>query len=168
MIIQEERGWCMLNYLSRDTTSYKLAVEVKKNSKVSFVFLPQGTSNDNFINRRCKLNVKSDTTLVETTIGYTLSGAMSTRYRNTINKNIDTYKSDSINILKYVLTTKSDEIKFEVDTIVVDDFSAFYPYKYKFTASGSYDNILTNIADSTYTLPLSVLLKHKTLHYSEK
>jgi len=151
---------------SIEGTKALILIKGKNSSKVSFVVLPQGTSNDNFINRRCKLNIKSDTTLVESTFGYTLSGAMSTKYRNAIDRNIDKFKTDSIDILKSVLIAKSDEIEFKVDTIIMDDFSVLYPFKYKFTALGSYNDILTNIADSTYTLSLSVLLKHNILHYS--
>ena len=139
----------------------------EKTPKVSYIYLPQGTSNDNFINRRCKLNINTDSSLVETTIGFTLSGAMSTKHRNFIDRSLEKYEADSIDILRNVLTSISDdEINLEIDTVIKDESSVFYPYKYKFTVSGTYNNLVTNIADSTYTLPLETLLKHITLQYS--
>jgi uncharacterized protein DUF3857 len=139
-----------------------------KEDNISIVVLPQGNSTKNFVNRRCKLNFNKYSSNVQVMANLSLSGAPSTNYRGFIEANILDYKTDSIEILKNVFPDNSEEeYEFKIDTIHNSSFNSFYPFKYKFTVEGNYNQLLTALDDSTYTLPLSGIIDHNILRYSK-
>ncbi len=141
----------------------------KKEEKIKLVNLPQGTYKDNYINRRCQISFSKDTNVVSAKISCALSGAASTRYRSSIEKNISNYKKDSIDILRIIFPYKLDiENKLEIDTIIRGGLTQFYPFKYKFSVSGNYENLLTQLDDSTYSISMYSLIEHNILMYSER
>lgn len=141
----------------------------EKDEKIRLINLPQGTYKDNFISRRCQLSFIKDSTLTSVKFSCALSGAASTRYRSRIENNLLTYKKDSIDILKNVFPYKSDiENKLNIDTIVKGKFTPYFPFKYKFNVVGNYENLLTQLDDSTYTISMYSLIEHNILAYSER
>ena len=140
-----------------------------KGEEIIFEVLPKGTYIDNFINRRCQLNFHKDTSRVETKVALTLSGAVSTYYRSWIDEKLSDSKKDSTNILNGLFPIKKEEENsLRIDTLYKDSFEIIYPFKYKFSAQGSYNQLTTKLDDSTFSLPLSPIIEHRTVEYSEK
>jgi len=154
--------------VSTEGTTALVFSNKKRNEKIMLVPLPQGKYTDNFINRKCQLNITKDSSLSKAVYSYSLSGAASTDYRNKIDKNLLKYKKDSIDILRSVFVFKpKEDIKLHIDTIFTDEVNHTYPFKYRFTVKGDYKNLLTRLDDSTWTLPLTPLIEHNVLSVSD-
>jgi hypothetical protein len=149
-----------------EATRAFLVPEPGSGEDYSYAILPQGTETDNFTNRRIMINLDLDSTHYSFESKNTLSGAISTRYRHFIDKNLLTYKTDSIDILRNFMKKHDEEEEYELDTVYKTEFQHVYPYKYMFNYEGTAKNIVNQLDDSTFTIPLNSIINNKILPYS--